>query len=76
MATKTIIYIIIAGIAALTLALFQYMYKSKKQNKLYKGLSILRFFTVFAILLLLINPKFESVSYEEEKPNLAILIDN
>lgn len=76
MQTETILYIIIAGILALLLALFQYMYKSKKRSKRYVLLTFLRFLTLFSVLLLLINPKFEKVTYFNEKPNLVIAVDN
>ena len=76
MQTQTIIYIILAIVLALAVALFQYIYKSKKRGKTYWGLAILRFFTVFSILLLLINPKFESLSYYNEKPKLVVAVDN
>ena len=75
MQTETILYIIIAGIAALLLALFQYLYKSKKSN-LNKVFAFLRFITLFSVLLLLINPKFEQTKIYNEKPNLVIAIDN
>lgn len=76
MQNSTIIYIIISGIIALLLALFQYIYKSKKKNSIYKLLAFLRFVTIFSVLLLLINPKFDKVTYYNEKPNLVIAIDN
>jgi len=76
MQTETIIYIIIAAITALLVALFQYTYKSKLKPKLSYSLVLLRFITVFGILLLLINPKFESFSYYQEKPTLIIAADN
>ena len=75
MQIETLLYIIIAGIAALSLALFQYLHKSKKTN-LYITFSLLRFITVFAVLLLLINPKFEKVTFFNQKPNLVVAIDN
>ncbi len=76
MQTATIGYIIIAGVAALFLALFQYIYKSKKRNSLYLTLAILRGISLFAVLLLLINPKFDAVTFYEEKPNLIVAIDD
>ena len=75
MNSQTIIFIVISGIIALLLALFQYIYKSKK-SKVKLWLAVLRFVSIFAILLLLVNPKFEAVSYYEEKPNLVIALDN
>ena len=75
MNSQTIIFIVISGIIALLLALFQYIYKSKK-SKVKLWLAVLRFVSIFAILMLLVNPKFEAVSYYEEKPNLVIALDN
>jgi len=72
---NTLIYIVLAGIAALLLALFQYIYKSKKR-KLNPVFSLLRFISIFCILLLIINPKFEKVTVYNEKPNLAIVVDD
>ncbi|MEO1031679.1 MAG: VWA domain-containing protein [Bacteroidota bacterium] len=76
MQTQTIVYIIIAGIAALLLALFQYVYKSKLKSKLRYGLIVLRTLAIFGILLLLFNPKFESKTYYDEKPTLVVAVDN
>ena len=39
-------------------------------------LAALRFITVLCILFLLINPKFEQVTYYNEKPNLVVAVDN
>lgn len=75
MQVETLLYIIIAGITALLLALFQYIYKSKKK-KLNPIFSFLRFITIFSILLLIINPKFEKVTLFNEKPNLVIVVDD
>uniref|UniRef100_UPI004047E4DF VWA domain-containing protein n=1 Tax=Mariniflexile sp. TaxID=1979402 RepID=UPI004047E4DF len=36
----------------------------------------LRFITIFSILILLINPKFEQISLSIEKPNLIVAVDN
>ncbi|MEM6514669.1 MAG: VWA domain-containing protein [Bacteroidota bacterium] len=73
---NTLFFIIIAGLLALVLALFQYFYKSKKRTSVYYVLAGLRFLTIFSVLLLIINPKFDSVSYFNEKPNLIVAIDN
>ncbi|WP_458626652.1 vWA domain-containing protein [Winogradskyella sp. PC D3.3] len=72
----TIIYITIAAITALLLALFQYLYKSKLKSKLKYLLTALRAISIFGILLLLINPKFESFTYFDEKPTLVVAVDN
>ena len=76
MQTETTIYIIIAGVAALLLALFQYLYKSKLKSNLKYLLSALRAISIFSIILLLINPKFESLTYFDEKPTLVLAVDN
>ncbi|AUP77297.1 hypothetical protein C1H87_00605 [Flavivirga eckloniae] len=76
MDSQTIIYIILSGIVALSLAIFQYKHKKKSMSKLNMLFSFLRFLTVFSILLLLVNPKFEQVRFSVEKPNLVIAIDN
>ena len=75
MSTSTLFYIILAIISALILALFQYTYRSKR-NQLNLVLSALRFITYLAILILIINPKFEKVTLFNEKPNLIVAIDN
>lgn len=76
MQTETIIYIILAGIVALLLALFQYIYKTKSMSKRSMLFAFLRFISIFSILLLLINPKFNQISFTTEKPNLVVAIDN
>jgi len=75
MGFQTLLFIILAGISALLIALFQYAYKVKS-NKLKSVFTLLRFMTIFAILLLIINPKFEKESFYNIKPNLVITIDN
>ncbi|WP_242158418.1 VWA domain-containing protein [Aestuariivivens sediminis] len=76
MNTETILYIILSGILALLLAGFQYIIKLKSITKLSLLFLILRFLTLFSVLLLLINPKFDQVSVSIEKPHLIIAIDN
>lgn len=76
MQIETILYIILSGIIALSLALFQYIYKSTKRTKVQIVLGFLRFVTLFSVFLLLINPKFDKSSYVDEKPNLLIAVDN
>ena len=76
MPTETLLYIILAGIGALLLALFQYKYKTKSASGLNALFAFLRFITIFSILLLLINPKFEHVTVYTEKPDLVVAVDN
>lgn len=76
MTEYTLIYIILAFITALFLALFQYVYKSSIKGKLRFVLSVLRTLSLFGILLLLINPKFETKTFYTEKPTLVIAVDD
>ncbi|SDW01933.1 hypothetical protein [Aequorivita viscosa] len=76
MSPETILYIILAGVISIALAIFMYGYKSKETRRLRWVFGTLRFITLFSILLLLINPKFESETYTTEKPKLPVLIDN
>jgi len=76
MSSQTLLYIILAGIVALLLALFQYKYKSKNSSRRSSVFTFLRFLSIFFILLLLINPKFDSVKVYNEKPNLVVAVDN
>ena len=75
MPIQTILYIIGSGILALFVALFQYVYNSKR-NLLYWSLAGVRFISVFSLLLLIINPKFETKETQIIKPTLAVLVDN
>ena len=76
MDTQTLLYIILSGIVAILLALFQYKHKEKSMSKLNMLFSFLRFLSIFSVLLLLINPKFEQLSFFIEKPSLVVAIDN
>ena len=76
MTTQTVLYIIIAIIISILLAIFMYGYKTKfsKTTKWIYG--SLRFVTIFSVLLLLINPIFKIETFSLIKPKLPILIDN
>lgn len=76
MQTELILYVILAGILALSIALFQYIYKSKNRSRTIMLLAFLRFVTIFSVFLLLINPKFDKVTFYNEKPNLVVVLDN
>ena len=71
----TILYIIASGILALFVALFQYIHKMKR-NLINWSLATLRFVTVFSLLLLIINPKFDKNVIKIVKPILAVAVDN
>src|SRR5690554_7073536 len=53
-----------------------YGYKSKSPKNLRWIFGILRFLTLFTLLILIINPKIENETYFVEKPRLPVLIDN
>tara|TARA_B110000879_G_scaffold68274_1_gene95595 strand:+ start:6591 stop:8624 length:2034 start_codon:yes stop_codon:yes gene_type:complete len=72
---QTILYIIGSGILALFVALFQYIYKSKR-SRVNGYLAGLRFITIFSLLLLIINPKFDKNEIKNIKPSLVIAVDN
>ncbi len=76
MKTETLLYILMSGIIALLVALFQYGYKSKQSTKLSIVFAFLRFISVFSVLLLLINPEFEQLKTYIEKPHLVLVVDN
>ena len=70
-----ILYILGSVILALLVALFQYIHKSNHNNiKWY--LAILRFVTIFLLLLLLVNPKFDKDLVKNIKPTLVLAVDN
>src|SRR5699024_7856262 len=74
MSTQTVLLIILAAIVASGLALGQYFFR--KRSPKWGVFSALRFLVYFALLLLLINPKFKQNSYTLEKPKLVLAIDN
>jgi len=76
MYSQTILYIIIAGVISLMLVLFMYGYQSKHTNKAKWTYGLLRFITLFSILVLLINPKFKTKTFTTQKPSLPVLVDN
>ncbi|AGC78013.1 hypothetical protein LX97_03104 [Nonlabens dokdonensis] len=71
-----VLMIVAAGIAAL-IALFQYGYIGTSKNTRKKPwFALLRFLTVFSILLLFIAPRFDSKTYESLLPQLVIVVDD
>ena len=75
MTTQTVFLLIIAAIAALLVALFQYIFKVKNRSKKNWFFAFLRFLTVFTILALLINPQITVNKTSIEKPDLILLAD-
>lgn len=76
MTTSTILLLLLSIVIAGGLSYFQYYYKAKNKSKLHLFLALLRFGVYFGILLLLINPKITSQTYEVQKTPLALVMDN
>ncbi|MEP0479933.1 MAG: vWA domain-containing protein, partial [Nonlabens sp.] len=73
----TVILMIIAAVVAALIALFQYGYISNTKNTKKKPwFALLRFLTVFCILLLFIAPRFDSKTYESLLPQLIVMVDD
>ncbi len=73
---SSILLIIFSFFIAFGFSFFQYFYKNKSRNKVTWYLSVLRFLSIFGILILLINPIFSRKTYETIKTPLPIVIDN
>jgi hypothetical protein len=73
---NALLFIILAALIAFGVAGYFYGYKSKLNPRLRWFFGVLRFLTIFVLLLLLINPKFYQTSYFNVKPALAVAVDN
>lgn len=71
----TISFIFMAILLALLLVYLHYFYK-ERQNKTTYILAVLRFITIFSILLLVINPKISKNINSIIKPKLLVAMDN
>ena len=76
MTTNTILLLLVSLLIAGSLSYYQYFYKAKIKSKVHLVLAFLRFFTVFGVLLLLINPIISRKTFEIVKTPLAIAVDN
>lgn len=76
MNTNTILLIIVSVVIAAALSYFQYLYKVKNKSKLIFFLTFLRFLSLLAVLMLLINPIISKKTYETTKTPLPIVVDN
>ena len=72
----TFLLIFLSFIFAFGLSFYQYFHGNKSKNKVNLLLAVLRFLSIFGILLLLINPKITRNTFEIEKTPLPIVIDN
>ncbi len=76
MTISTILYIALALFGALGFAFFQYLFKKKSKKPRDFIFFGLRALSIFIVSLLLINPKINRTTYQLEKPQLLLLIDN
>ncbi|MFN3755085.1 hypothetical protein [Flavobacterium sp.] len=76
MTTNTILLILLSLGIAFAVSFYQYLYKAKSRSKVTLLLAFLRFFSVFGLLLLLINPIITRKTIETVKTPLPIVIDN
>lgn len=76
MTTNTILLILLSVLVAGGLSFFQYFFKTKNKSRTNLLLAFLRFFSIFGILLLLINPKITTNTFEIAKTPLPIVVDN
>ena len=71
----TIALVLLALVIAWTVSYFQYFFRKSSIKEVYL-LFVLRIISVFALLILLINPKFDRKIYELVKPSLLVATDN
>ncbi len=76
MRSITLFYIVLAIILSLLVAYYQYFHRVKKTSKIAVILFVLRFFSLFLLGVLLINPTIDILQVVYKKPSLAVLIDN
>ena len=76
MNSTTILLLLVSILIAASVSFYHYLYKVKSKSKVTLLLAFLRFFSVFGLLLLLINPIISRKSTEIVKTPLPIVIDN
>ena len=76
MTTNTFLLVLLSLILASVLSYYQYFYKAKNKSKVTLFLALLRFISIFGILLLLINPIISRKTFETIKTPLPIVVDN
>lgn len=76
MTTGTVLLLLLSLVVAAGLSFFQYFFKTGRRNRTNLILAVLRFVSIFGLLLLLINPVISSTNFETEKTPLPIVLDN
>lgn len=73
---QTFLLLFLAAIVSLSIASVMYLGKKKDRNRRSYVLACLRFVTLFALGILIVNPKINNTSYTLEKANLVLAVDN
>lgn len=76
MSSTTILLLLVSILIAAGLSFYHYLYKVKSRSRVTLLLAFLRFFSIFGLLLLLINPIITRKTVETVKTPLPIVIDN
>lgn len=76
MTSNTVLLLLLSLLIAGAASYFNYYYKAKSKSKTTLLLAFLRFFTIFGVLLLLINPIISKKTFETIKTPLALAVDN
>jgi hypothetical protein len=76
MTTATVLFLLLSLVVAGGLSFYQYYYKASYTSKVNVYLALLRFVSIFGILLLLINPVISRKTFETIKTPLPIVVDN
>ena len=76
MPVYTLLFTILAALVAFGIAGFQYYYGPGRTSQYPVLFTFLRFVSLFALLLLLINPTIERNQYYIEKPDLILAVDD
>ncbi|RKS52984.1 hypothetical protein BC962_1229 [Gillisia mitskevichiae] len=75
MPISTILYLTLAAVFALGFIFFTYFFKVKNRGRQTYFLGVIRFISIFTLLILLINPKIRHTEFETIKPELVLAID-
>lgn len=76
MNSTTILLLLLSIAVAAGLSFYQYLFKAKNRSRTTLFLAFLRFFSIFGLLLLLINPIITRKTVETVKTPLPVIIDN
>jgi len=68
--------LLLSLVIAAALSYYQYFFRVESRSKTHLLLAFLRFVGVFAVLLLLVNPRITRTSYETKKTPLPVVVDN